>query len=257
MASFDPGPPPAVAKLFGQLPSYAASKQAFWFDWGPIFYRGRLNKSARILCVAQDPGATERIANRTLVGDAGQRVQGFLKKLGLTKSYVCLNAWAYGMIKAHEPMADALLQSPAQTAWRNMLFDLVTGPKLQAVVAFGGKAEKVVNLWPGHGGVPVFKVVHPSSYSEITLLNEWRAAVIALRGIITPDSIANATLPNYGANFTAADYEPIPRGDLPFGSAPHLGDDAWVRQSNPAHPTSVERPPADVMHTLIWKAPTS
>jgi hypothetical protein len=35
-----------VAKLFGQLLSYAASKSAFWFDWGPIFYRGRLNKSA-------------------------------------------------------------------------------------------------------------------------------------------------------------------------------------------------------------------
>jgi hypothetical protein len=40
MASFDSGPPAAVAKLLSQLPSYAASKEAFWFDWGPNFFIG-------------------------------------------------------------------------------------------------------------------------------------------------------------------------------------------------------------------------
>jgi len=257
MASFDPGPPPAVARLFGQLPSYAASKQAFWFDWGPIFYRGRLNKSARVLCIAQDPGATERIANRTLVGDAGQRVQGFLTKLGLTRSYVCLNAYAYAMIPSEAATVATMLADPAHVAWRNKLFDLVTGPKLQAIVAFGNKAHEVVDLWPGHGGVPVFKILHPSSHNPVALLNDWRSAITALRLIVTPDSKAKAQLPNYGASMAAADYTPIPRADLPFGVAPHLGDDAWVRTLNPMHPTSVERPQPDDRHTLIWKAPTS
>ena len=68
-----------------------------------MFYRGRLDGSARVLCVASDPGPTERIAGRSLVGNAGQRVQGLLAKLGLTRSYLCLNAWAYA--RASEPGA--------------------------------------------------------------------------------------------------------------------------------------------------------
>ena len=137
------------------------------------------------------------------------------------------------------------------------MFNLVTGPRLQAVVAFGNKAKDIVNLWPGHGGVPVFEIAHPSSYNPIVLLNEWRAAVTALRAIVTPDSKAKAKMPNYDTSFVAADYVPIPRADLPFGVAPHLGDDSWVRALNPMHPTSVERPQPDDRHTLIWKAPTS
>src|SRR6188768_3043330 len=93
MAMFDPGPPPEVAEHFEEVPSYAAHQDLFWYDWGPIFYRGRLDRSARLLCMASDPGPTERIAGRTLVGDAGQRIQGFLSKLGLTRSYVCVNAF--------------------------------------------------------------------------------------------------------------------------------------------------------------------
>ena len=96
MTEFDPGPPAPIAQLFDQVPDPPVQDD-FWFDWGPVFYRGRLDRSARVLCVASDPGPTERIAGRTLVGNAGQRVQGLLSRLGLTHSYVCLNAWAYAL----------------------------------------------------------------------------------------------------------------------------------------------------------------
>ena len=66
MVEFDPGPPPDVADHLDRLPSYAAHQDLFWYDWGPIFYRGRLDRSARLLCIASDPGPTERIAGRTL-----------------------------------------------------------------------------------------------------------------------------------------------------------------------------------------------
>ncbi|HJR35589.1 MAG TPA: uracil-DNA glycosylase family protein, partial [Gemmatimonadales bacterium] len=236
---------------------YAAWKSALWYDWGPIHYRGRLNKSARVLCIAQDPGATERIAGRTLVGDAGQRVQGFLSKLGLTKSYVCLNAFAYAVIPSKMAQAEPLLTNAAQVAWRNQLFGLVTGPKLQAIVAFGKKAQDVVALWPGHGGVPIVKVPHPSSHDPVALINAWRQAVITLRGVVTPDSVAKSKGPNYSAAFTAADYAAIPRADLPYGVPAALGDDAWMRALDPAHPSSVRRPDPDDRHTLIWKVPAS
>ena len=257
MADFDPGPPADVAKLFAAVPSYAALKTCFWFDWGPVFYRGRLNRSARVLCIASDPGATERIAHRTLVGDAGQRVQGFLGKLGLTRSYLCLNAFAYSLIPDRATAARPLLEDPAQVKWRSDVFARVTGPALQAIVAFGTQARQAVDLWEGRGTTPVFKVPHPSSHDPVRLVTEWAAAITALRNIVTPDSKKLAKLPNYGPQFTANDYAPIPRRDLPFGVPAFLGDDSWVRAISPAHPSSVARPQPDDRHTLIWKAPSS
>ena len=63
MSEFDRGPPAQLAQLFDGVPDPPV-KGDFWFDWGPVFYRGRLDGSARVLCVASDPGPTERIAAR-------------------------------------------------------------------------------------------------------------------------------------------------------------------------------------------------
>jgi len=93
VTEFDRGPSNALARYLASFPGYEASeRELFWYDWGPVFYRGRLTGSARLMGIASDPGPTERIACRTLVGNAGQRVQGFLSKLGLTRSYVLVNA---------------------------------------------------------------------------------------------------------------------------------------------------------------------
>src|SRR2546421_1605633 len=69
----------------------------FRFEWGPIFHRGRLDGSARILVLGQDPAAHEAVVRRILVGEAGQRAQGFLAKLGITKSYVLVNTFLYSV----------------------------------------------------------------------------------------------------------------------------------------------------------------
>ncbi|MER7701933.1 hypothetical protein ABTX81_03390 [Kitasatospora sp. NPDC097605] len=254
MAEFDRGPTDAFAELFARVPD-PPDTQAFWFDWGPIFYRGRLDGSARVLIVASDPGPTERIAARTLVGDAGQRVQGFLGKLGLTRSYVCLNAWAYAVHPSDaEEMKDRLADS-AQLHWRNQVFSSAVGLQLQAVVAMGFMAQEAVRLWDGRPQQAVLsKVPHPSSHDPVALLNGWRAAVTTLRAIVTPDDDGDNTGPNYGDTFEESDYRPVPRRDLPFGVPAFLGDDAWVRAKGTGQPTSVSRPSPDDGHTLIWKA---
>src|SRR5438552_13585677 len=136
MPSFDPGPPDTIAAHFAALPSYAPHRDLFWYDWGPVFYRGRLDGSARLLAIASDPGPTERIAGRTLVGDAGQRVQGFLAKLGLTKSYVCLNAFPFALFPSHGSEAPTLLADPTIRTWRNSLYNAAKGGGLEAIVAF-------------------------------------------------------------------------------------------------------------------------
>lgn len=255
---YDPGPSASMARLFAAHPSYEPHRKSFWYDWGPVYYRGRLGRKARLLAVASDPGPSERIACRTLVGDAGQRVQGFFTKLGLTSSYVCLNALVYALFPSHWATGVRVIEDPAHTAWRNRVFNRVDS-NVQAVVAFGANARRAVALWPRTAELPVFEVPHPSSRDETVLLDAWRDAVTALRRIVTPDADGDPTLPNYGATFTEADYSPIPALDLPYGLPSWFGDDSWGRNAPRRHNNSVRRGEfddiADAFHQMLWLAP--
>ncbi len=259
MQAFDPGPPEPFATIFANAPDYAAYRQHFWYDWGQVFHRGRLDGSARVLAIASDPGPTERVAGRTLVGDAGQRVQGFFAKLGLTRSYLCLNAFTYALFPSHGAAAPTVLGDPTIRDWRNGLFDAAaSGGGLAAVIAFGSNAQKAVDLWSGlPAGLPVVRIPHPSSHNAKALADGWRAAIVQLRATVTPDADGDPTLPNYGATVHEADYAAIPRFDLPFGAPPWLGDDSAGRKAKPRHNNTVSRPSPDDRHTLIWQCPAT
>jgi uracil-DNA glycosylase len=257
MTKFDKGPTQKVAKLFARVPDYLPYKDSFWFDWDPVFYRGRLDGSARLLCVASDPGPTERLVSRSLVGDAGQRVQGFFTKLGLTHSYLCLNAFIYALHPSHFYSGKKILEDPQHTMWRNKVFNTLTSSNLQAIVAFGSMAQIAVNLWEDKGDVPVFNVCHPSFREQEKLLLSWKEAILKLRSIVTPDQGDNIVVPNYGNEFKEEDYSAIPKEDLPFGLPHWMGNDAWGRTSSPRHNNCVRRPKPDDGHTLIWIAPAS
>ena len=105
---FDPGPQGTFATLCQNYPDDTVYQGAFGFRslWGPIFYRGRADGSARLLVIGQDPAQTEAVTRRILSGQAGRRVQGFVEKLGYSKSYLMINAFAYGIYKALHPTAD-------------------------------------------------------------------------------------------------------------------------------------------------------
>ena len=220
----------SLAEHFARVPSPSHPKD-FWFDWGPIFYRGRLDGSARVLCVGSDPGPTERIPGRCLVGNAGQRVQGFLAKLGLTRSYVCVNAWAYAVHPPRPRPSSSTSTSRTSSPGATSCYDRITGPELQAVVAFGGMAQRAVELWDSHPDVPIKRVPHPSSRDPDKLLDAWRAAVEDLRGVVTPDPDGDNTGPELRRQVQRGATTPrSPRRDLPFGVPAFLGDDASVRQ---------------------------
>jgi hypothetical protein len=209
-----------------------------------------------VLIVASDPGPTERIAGRSLVGNAGQRVQGFLTKLGLTRSYVCLNAWAYAV---HPSQAFAMkdrLDDPSQRQWRNAVLDRATDTGLEAIVAMGFMAQEAVRQWTSQPPATLVEVPHPSSHEPAVLLDAWRQAITQLRPLVTPDDDGDNTVPNYGNSFKESDYSAIPRRDLPFGAPDFLGDDAWVRARPGEGQNSVDRPSPDDGHTLVWKAPS-
>ena len=89
------------AALVADYPQDAYPPADFRVEWGPIFHRGRLDGTARVLIIGQDPGQHENQLRRILVGEAGRRVQGFLQKLGITRSYVMINALLYSVYGAN------------------------------------------------------------------------------------------------------------------------------------------------------------
>ena len=90
-------------------------------------------------------------------------MQGLLAKLGLTRSYACLNAWPYALHPSRASAERARLAEPAQLEWRNEVYDAVTGPRLQAIIAFGGMAQEAASLWSGRPSVVLKAVPHPQA----------------------------------------------------------------------------------------------
>src|SRR5262249_30818459 len=68
MPEFDPGPTGAFATHWDNRPSYSSVKARFRMNWGPIYYRGRLDGTAKVIIIGQDPAADENVARRILVG---------------------------------------------------------------------------------------------------------------------------------------------------------------------------------------------
>jgi hypothetical protein len=211
----------------------------FRLEWGPVFHRGRLDQSARLLVVGQDPAQHETVARRILVGTAGRRLQGFLTRLGLDRSYVMINTFAYSVYG--QGGGSRNVDDPVITRYRNKWLDaIVEDQPVQAVLSLGTLASQAVKLWqqePGPGqafsGV-VTSMIHPtypessSASGKVThaeamarMLTTWNAALDMLSGKVTPDTAR--PLAHYGTDLAPADLSVIPEGDLPPGLP------AWMR----------------------------
>ncbi len=270
LEEFDAGPPAEVQALFDQIPkAYEKYFPYMWWRFGPVFYRGRLDKSARLMIIGSDPGPTECLpyVRRGFIGDSGQRVQGLLTKIGLTKSYVTMNSFAYALFPSasNEGKGEEVNNDPEIVAWRNKVYSAAVGPNLQAIVIFGFQGKRAYDLWTNKPNVPMLYLPHPSRFDgepDSNLIPRWRDAVTRLRKIVTPDDANLAKAPNYGEEFTELDFSPIPRRDLPKGATingefvktpDHVGDDSWTRIV-PIH-NIASRPKPDNGKDLIVTAP--
>jgi uracil-DNA glycosylase len=218
----------------------------FRTEWGPIFHRGRLDGTARVLVIGQDPAQHESIARRILVGEAGQRVQGFLAKLGFTRSYVMVNTYlysAYGQGAANRYRDDADI-AEYRHAWLDAIAE--RNP-LEAIVAVGSLGRHACDAWmaraaAGVGDLGFAHITHPTApeagggegdtYAErvADLLRDWNEAVEELRPhIANPDMPARAA--PYTEAFVEGEIAPIPPADLPAGLPAWMGGrEAWARR---------------------------
>jgi uracil-DNA glycosylase len=235
--------------LCSEFPSSEGYPQSrFRVEWGPIFHRGRLDGSARILVIGQDPAQHEAIVRRILVGEAGRRIQGFLSKLGITKSYVMINTFlysVYGSVRTENRRNVQLV------GYRNRWLDallLNNNSQIEGVVALGKYATEAWQMWkdtPSGKDVDIAfcAITHPTypeSFSkgdrtkliESTkqMLQNWNKGLESLAGAITrPDEHKPLSL--YGEIFTDGEKPEIPRIDYPAGLPAWMRElDGWARR---------------------------
>jgi hypothetical protein len=240
----------------------------FRTEWGPIFHRGRLDGSARVLVLGQDPSSHESIARRILVGEAGQRTQGFLAKLGIVSSYVMINTFLYSVYG--QGGGERHRDDPAIAGYRNEWLDaLLVGRPVEAVVALGSLAEGAFLGWKetpaGQASDAVFRrIIHPTfpegqrsvPRAEATkaMLENWNEGVTALRPAIEhPDVVQPTDL--YGEAFDkATDLAPIPERDLPAGLPDWMRSlMSWAARA----PVHSGNPTDEKRATVVVRVPTA
>jgi hypothetical protein len=218
----------------------------FRVEWGPIFHRGRLDGSARVLVIGQDPAQHETVVRRILVGEAGRRLQGLLAKLGITKSYVFINTFlysVYGTVKAKTRKSKGLVEY--RNRWLNAL---LSEGQVEAVLPLGSVADEAWQLWSDTPKGKAFKgayaaVTHPTypeSFSKgdkaklaqatKRLLENWNGALQKLSpAILHPDSPTPLSL--YGNTWAEGDRLPIPESDFPAGLPAWMHEqDGWAKR---------------------------
>lgn len=219
----------------------------FRLEWGPIFHRGRLDGSARILVIGQDPTQHETIVRRILVGEAGRRVQGFLAKLGIMRSYVFINAYlysVYGSVKVKTR------KNPALIDYRNRWLEaLLVGRQVEAVLALGQAADEAWQMWSATAAgqsvhVAYAAVIHPTQPESSSkgdkaklaaatkkMLQNWNVALQALSpNIQHPDAPTPLVL--YGESWADGDRVGIPEFDVPAGLPTWMYEqDGWAKRA--------------------------
>jgi uracil-DNA glycosylase len=216
----------------------------FRVEWGPIFHRGRLDGSARVVVIGQDPAQHETIVRRVLVGEAGKRLQGLLAKLGITSSYSIINTFlysVYGSVKA------ATARDPNLIAYRNSWLNaLLIGQKVEAVIALGTAADAAWQAWKQTPKGSAFNVAYapithptePESSSKNDkqklaaatkkLLENWNAGLQVLSPAVKHPDTPTA-LVSYGDTWGPTDRPAIPEADFPAGLPAWMHNlDGWA-----------------------------
>ena len=245
---FDPGYRGRYRELVADYPDETVyPPEAFRIEWGPIFHRGRLDGSARVLVIGQDPAAHEAITRRILVGEAGQRAQGLLAKLGVTRSYVFINAFLYSVYGQRS--GERHINDPGITRYRNQWINAIVGhQQIEAIITLGHLADKAYKMWRESPSGAAYRAVHvavrhptyPESASAagaITkvdafkrLCESWNSAIDTLHGVITADNSVQPA--HYGSTITDSDLAPIPDIDLPPGLPTWMGTlEPWAART--------------------------
>ena len=258
---YDPGPTPGsgFAELFAATPNYRGlgkavlGREAFRWHFGPMFYRGRLDGSARVLVVGQEGAQDESLAHRSFTGGTGARMQHLLDHIGIAHSYLFLNTFVYPIFGQYTADLHPLAQDPRSpiVAHRHaILNEVLAAGEMRLVIAVGRAAKDSVATWiRAHGGAADPDRLHQANPGSLP-------ATLRFLGVLHPGGAGKgASVAAIKADFqrasdqirvwTSADAgwlpsdpgahrdlsqpfrylaKAAPHADFPFGSCPRLGD---------------------------------
>jgi hypothetical protein len=264
---FDPGPVnEPFASLVRDYPgSEVYPSDSFRVEWGPIFHRGRLDGSARLLVIGQDPAQSETVVRRILVGEAGHRTQGLMAKLGFDRSYLLVNTFlysVYGQTGGNKHERDAGI-----IAYRNQWLDATfASNKIEAVLALGHLADDAWQTWQQTAtgkthSVAFQHVIHPTEPDSASggdstklkqaikaMLANWNRALAQLHPQIANPDTPGPLVP-YGSDFRHNERVEIPEFDVPAG----VPD--WMRSPH-AWSKRIGRSAADKRRNITITIPT-
>jgi uracil-DNA glycosylase len=256
----DPGPTTASgwAGLFAETPNYrglgraVVGREAFRWHHGPMFFRGRLDGSAKVVVVGQEGAQDESLSHRSFTGGTGARMQHLLRHLGLDRSYLFLNSFVYPIFGQYTDDLRPLAQdrrSPIVVHRHRILDKAVVDADVRLVIAVGRAAKESIATWvTAHGGsadperleqatlgslpgrVRLVGVVHPGAAaaggSTSAIKADFQRACNLVRGLVDADAGWLPADPGMDRNLAAAfQYRSaaIPYRDFPFGTCPRLG----------------------------------
>jgi uracil-DNA glycosylase len=256
---YDPGPTTASgwAALFAETPNYRGLGQAvlgggkFRWEHGPMFFRGRLDGSAKVVLVGQEGAQDESLSHRSFTGGTGARMQHLLRHIGLDRSYLFLNSFVYPINGQYDNPLRPLAQDPRSpiVIHRHRILDkAVVEGDARLVIAVGRAAKESVATWiRSHGGnadpnrldqampgslpgqLQMLGVVHPGAAaggSTAAIQADFQRAWDLIRARVQADAGWLPTDPGVERNLNAAfQYRSlaIPYRDFPFGTCPRLG----------------------------------
>jgi uracil-DNA glycosylase len=258
---YDPGPATTSGwpELFAATPNYRGlgvavlGREAFRWHFGPMFYRGRLDGSARVLLIGQEGAQDESLSHRSFTGGTGARMQHVLNHIGINRSYLFLNTFVYPIFGQYTQKLRGLAQNPASpiVQHRHLLFDKVADGALRLVIAVGTAAKESVATWiaahsgsadPANlqnatcggplAGVRFLGVLHPGGIaggSGTAIKADFARAITQIRTWINVDSgwlpVDPGASRDLSTPFVYAS-DPGPYADFPFGTSPRLGRSA-------------------------------
>lgn len=255
----DPGPTTASgwAALFAATPNYRGlgravlGREAFRWHHGPMFFRGRLDGSAKVVLVGQEGAQDESLSHRSFTGGTGARMQHLLRHIGLDRSYLFLNSFVYPIFGQYTDELRPLAQdprSPIVTQRHRILDKAILDGDARLVIAVGNAAKESIATWvQAHGGsadpdhldnatlgsppsrLHLVGVVHPGSAaggSTSAIKADFQRACNLIKGWLDADPGWLPADPGVPRNLDAAyQYKSaaIPYRDFPFGTCPRLG----------------------------------
>ncbi len=226
--AFDPGPGEEWAKLLMgeevgfEWPDFKdlGVTAPISFGIGPM-YRGRFSV-ARVLIVADQESHDDLFTGRALSGDGGQKIQHFLRNIGITDSYVIIRTLPVDTLDLEEKEVRAISTHPQVRRVRGEIIERILsrdrqGSPTKLIITVGVHAKEVFRKIDTD-----LPVIHLEGACEPKAVENWNKALKTISKLDYEVDVEPAFKPYKKNRFSETRLE-INRYDLPFHTRRWMG----------------------------------